>query len=96
MLLATDLADYLVLQGVPFREAHEVIGKIVAYCAREGRHLNELKVEELQRFSKAFDKKAMQGIDVMTALGKRQGIGAPSPENVRARLKHWRKVLSQA
>jgi argininosuccinate lyase len=95
MLLATDLADHLVLQGVPFREAHEVIGKIVAYCTREGRHLNELKPQELQQFSKAFDKKATEGLEVMIALGKRKGIGAPSPENVRARLKHWRKVLSQ-
>jgi argininosuccinate lyase len=95
MLLATDLADHLVLQGVPFRDAHEVIGKIVGYCAREGRHLDELKHEELQRFSKAFDKKATEGLNVMTALSKRKGVGAPSPENVRTRLKHWRKVLSQ-
>ncbi|MCE9518103.1 MAG: argininosuccinate lyase [Verrucomicrobia bacterium] len=94
MLLATDLADYLVNHGVPFREAHEVIGKIVAYSVKSKRALNEFSVEDYRKFSKAFGKDVGAVLKIDTALSKRKSAGAPSPANVAARLKHWRKQLS--
>jgi argininosuccinate lyase len=94
MLLATDLADWLVKQGVPFRQAHEIIGKLVAYSIAEGRGFGELKVSEYQRFWKGFNKSALDVLKLDVALAARQNPGAPSPKNIAAQLKRWRKVLS--
>jgi argininosuccinate lyase len=94
LLLATDLADYLVKRGVPFRQAHEVIGKLVAHCAKTGRGFGELAIDDYRKFSEAFGDDVCGVLKMDTALAARQGIGAPSPVNVQARLAHWRKVLS--
>jgi argininosuccinate lyase len=95
MLLATDLADYLVNHGVPFRDAHEVIGKIVAHSVKTKCALNDFTVEDFRKFSKAFGKDVLGVLKIDTALAKRKSAGAPSPANVSARLKHWRKILSR-
>ena len=95
MLLATDLADYLVNHGVPFREAHEVIGKIVAHSVKTQRPLNKFTADEFHQFSDAFEKDVTAVLKIDTALAKRKSAGAPSPANVSTRLKHWRKVLSR-
>lgn len=94
MLLATDLADYLVNHGVPFREAHEVIGKIVAHSVKTKRALNEFSAEDYRKFSKAFGKDVSAVLNIDAALSKRKSAGAPSPANVTARLKHWCKQLA--
>jgi len=94
MLLATDLADYLVNHGVHFRDAHEVVGRIVAHSVKTKRALNELDTNELRRFSKAFDKDVGAVWQIDSALSKRKSAGAPSPANIRARLRHWRKQLT--
>lgn len=94
LLLATDLADYLVRKGVPFREAHEIVGKLVGEAARTGTPLNELPPESFQQASIAFGDDVAQVFDIPTALAARKAPGAPSPANVRARLEHWGKVLS--
>jgi argininosuccinate lyase len=94
LLLATDLADYLVLRGVPFRHAHEVIGKLVAHCGQTGKTFLELSTADYREFSEAFDDSVSDLLKVDVALAARKGIGAPSPQNVATRLAHWRKVLS--
>src|SRR5262249_18587514 len=94
MLLATDLADHLVLLGVPFRDAHEVVGRIVAHSLKTGRPLDEVPLEELRRFSKKFGAEAGGILNLVMALAKRKAPGAPSSKNVAARLRHWRKVLT--
>jgi argininosuccinate lyase len=94
LLLATDLADYLVKQGVPFRQAHEVIGKLVAFSLTEKRGFAQLTLAEYQQFSSAFESDLFDCLTVETALAARQGIGAPSPKNVASQLAHWRSVLS--
>lgn len=95
LLLATDLADYLVLKGVPFRHAHEVIGKLVAHCGQTGKTFLELGTADYRQFSEAFDDSVHDLLKVEVALAARKGAGAPSPQNVAARLAHWRKVLSE-
>ncbi len=94
MLLATDLADYLVNHGVPFRQAHEVIGKLVAHSIAEQRGFAEMKLEEFQRFSPVFAADVMACLNLETALAARKGIGAPSPQNVKAQLARWRAALN--
>ena len=93
MLLATDIADYLVRIGVPFRQAHEIIGKLVAYSLRQKRGFAHLKIEEYRRFYKGFSRDVYDILKVDTALEARKGVGAPSPQNVKAQLKRWRKQL---
>ncbi|MFM2142531.1 MAG: argininosuccinate lyase [Verrucomicrobiota bacterium] len=94
MLLATDLADYLVNHGVPFRQAHEVIGKLVAYSISEQRGFGDLTLEEFRKFSTAFEADVLSCLNLETAMQARKGIGAPSPANVKAQLARWRETLT--
>src|SRR6266513_3144709 len=92
-LLATDLAEYLVKKGTPFREAHEIVGKIVAHSIGNGIPLNEVSLSKLKRFSPLFDSDVARVFDVSKALASRRAIGAPSPKNVAAQIKRWRSHL---
>jgi argininosuccinate lyase len=94
MLLATDLADYLVNHGVPFRSAHEVIGKLVAYSIAEKVAFADIPLAKYQEFSPAFEADLFACLNLETALAARKGIGAPSPQNVAAQIAHWKEALS--
>ena len=94
MLLATDLADYLVLRGVPFRQAHEIIGKSVALCVERGVTFRELSLEDFQKLSPNFDVDVFELLNVRKSIDARQAIGAPSTRNVGAQLQRWREKLS--
>jgi argininosuccinate lyase len=93
MLLATDLADYLVNRGVPFRKAHEVIGRAVALCGERKCELPELTLADYQALSPAFAEDLFAVFRLETAMAARKGIGAPSPENVERELAAWRARL---
>ncbi len=93
LLLATDLADYLVLRGVRFRQAHEVIGKSVALCVKRGATFRELSLEDFQKLSPAFDADVFGLLDVRKSIDSRQAIGAPSTRNVNAQLRRWNELL---
>jgi len=92
-LLATDLADYLVLKGVPFREAHEVLGKLTAYSLAEKRNFPDLTLEEYRQFSDVFESDLFKILNLKTALKARKAIGAPSPVNVGNQITRWQKRL---
>src|SRR6516162_1878367 len=92
-LLATDLVDYLVLQGLPFRQAHEVIGKLVAYTLEQQRTLRELTIDEFRKFSDRFGPDTFEVLDLDRAISRRTTIGAPSLENVAAELERWKSIL---
>ena len=94
MLLATDLADYLVNHGVPFRSAHEVIGKLVAYSIAEKVAFADIPLAKYQEFSPAFEADLFACLNLKTALAARKGIGAPSPQNVAAQIARWKEALS--
>ena len=93
MLLATDLADYLVNRGIPFRQAHEVIGKAVALCADKRCELPDLTLADYQALSPAFTADVFACLSVATSMNARQAIGAPSPQNVAAQLARWQAAL---
>ena len=92
-LLATDLAEYLVKKGAPFRKAHEIVGNLVAQAIKDGTKLNEVPPSKLRKFSPLFDADVADVFDVKRSLASRTATGAPSPENIRAQIKRWRKVL---
>lgn len=94
MLLATDLADYLVNHGVPFRSAHEVIGKLVAHSIAEKVAFADIPLAKYQEFSPAFEADLFACLNLETALAARKGIGAPSPQNVGAQIARWKEALS--
>jgi argininosuccinate lyase len=96
MLVATDLADFLVLQGLPFRQAHEAVGKLVALSLDRGVSLRELSVADFQAVSPLFGTEAASLLDARRSLAARTTEGAPSPVRVAERLSWWRQHLAAA
>ena len=94
MLLATDLADYLVRAGLPFRQAHEVVGKLVAHCIETGRSFPQLDLAAFQAYSPLFKADVFEALKLRPALDARRAVGAPSPANVRAQLERWQGLLA--
>jgi len=92
-LLATDVAEYLVKKGMPFREAHDLVGKIVADTIQKGTNLSTLKAAQLRKYSVLFDADLARLLDVRRSLAARTAIGAPSPQNVKGQIKRWQKAL---
>jgi argininosuccinate lyase len=81
--LATDVAEYLVLKGVPFRLAHQTVGKIVRYCLEEGKELESLTLEEWRGFSKVIDEKIYTVLDLKHSVDSRNSVGGTSLQQVR-------------
>jgi argininosuccinate lyase len=94
-LLATEAADYLVGRGVPFREAHEIVGKAVREAERRGQPWTTLPLEKLQTFSPAFGADLYSVLTVDAALARRRAPGGTAPETVRAALAGCRERLQQ-
>jgi argininosuccinate lyase len=92
-LLATDLAEYLVNKGLPFREAHEIVGQLVTESIKKGKKLNAIPVAQLKKLSAKFDVDVTRVFNVRRSLTARQAVGAPSPKNVKAQIARWRKEL---
>jgi argininosuccinate lyase len=93
-LLATDLVDYLVKKGMPFRQAHHVVGKVVALAEKTGKPLNQLTLAELQSVDKIFGRDALGVFDLKRAMAKRNLTGAPGTKEVAKQLARWREQLS--
>ncbi len=93
-LLATDLADYLVRKGLPFRHAHHAVGSLVALAERLGKRLDALTLAELRSIDKRFDADALRTFDLKRALARRKLTGAPGTSEVRKQLARWRKLLT--
>jgi argininosuccinate lyase len=92
-LLATDLAEYLVSRGVPFRAAHHAVGAVVALAERQGRPLNELATADVQRLHPGFGDDWASVFSVQRSLAARQGTGMPGPAQVGRQLARWAKRL---
>ena len=92
---ATDLADYLVLKGIPFRSAHEITGKIVSYCLVSKKNIDELSIDEFHSFSKEIDDDIYSFISLESCVNRRNTIGGPSETAVMESIKNGTEVLSQ-
>lgn len=94
MALATDLADYLVRQGMPFRDAHRVIGNLVAGALADGRALTDFSLAELQSHSEQFGEDALALLDVRHSLSLRNIEGGTGPQAVAEQLQKARRILA--
>jgi argininosuccinate lyase len=92
-LLATDLAEYLVRKGVPFRRAHHAVGALVAMSEQLGKRLDQLSLEQLQSADQHFGADAFELFDLSKALARRTLPGSPGPREVQKQLAKWRKIL---
>jgi argininosuccinate lyase len=90
---ATDLADYVVRNGVPFRDAHEIVGKAVAYGVKHHKDLSEMSLEELQGFSDAIKADVFDYLTLEGSVAARNHIGGTAPERVRAAAKMAKELL---
>ena len=91
--LATELADYLAEKGLPFREAHHVVGRLVRRLVEEGRALKDLTLEELQAHHPLFAEDALPLLRLETAIHRRRSYGGTAPEAVRERLEEAKKEV---
>ena len=94
LLLATDLADYLVKKGMPFRKAHHVVGAVVALAEKSRRPLNQLTVADLRVVDSAFAPDVKHVFDLKKAMARRTIVGTPGTKEVQRQLARWRKLLS--
>ncbi|MFT4577632.1 MAG: argininosuccinate lyase [Nitrospinales bacterium] len=94
-LTATDLADYLVLKGVPFRDAHEITGKTVAFCLEKDKTLTDLSLPELRKISKRFDKDVFEHIELNNSVDRKNVYGGTAKKQVRAQITRLTKKLKQ-
>jgi argininosuccinate lyase len=93
--LATDAAEYLVERGVPFREAHEAVGKAAAFATAQGRPMARLTAAEWKGFHPTFDEDVLRCFDARRSLARRDLPGAPAPRQVRRELARWEKALAK-
>src|SRR3989338_6706619 len=92
-LTATDVADYLVKRGIPFRDSHHIVGRIVAYCIKTLQDLEDLSIDEWRGFSKTFDKDIKNVISAEASVNSRKVRGGTALATVRKRLKEIEREM---
>lgn len=92
-MLATDIADYLVGKGLTFRNAHQIVGKLVSYAAKQGKGLGQLTIDEYRRLSPEFDHEVF-AITVEKSLAARKSYGGTAPPLVEKALIKARERLA--
>ena len=92
---ATDLADYLARKGVPFREAHHVVGSMVNYCIKHGKKLDDLTIEEYKQFNDKIEEDIRHEIALDICVKARKSYGGTAPEAVQHQLSVAREVLAR-
>jgi argininosuccinate lyase len=95
-LLATDLAEYLVNKGIPFRRAHHVVGALVSSAERLGKWLSQLTLAELQAAEKVFAPDVLKIFELKQAMDRRKITGSPGSAQVKRQLARWKKLLRHA
>ena len=93
---ATDCADYLVRKGVAFRDAHRVVGELVAHCLNENKALLDLTLDELKTFHPAFEQDVFDDLSMIACVEKRRIPGAPAPDMVQKAIDSARRKLEEA
>lgn len=91
--LATDIVDWLVLQNIPFREAHEITGSLIKYAVESKKKLNELTLAEYKNINPVFNEEVLELSQIDTALQRKKSAGSPNPKLVEEQIKQWRQKL---
>ncbi len=89
---ATDCADYLVKKGIPFRDAHKIVGELVRYCCDNNKRLDTLTIEEYKQYSAFFEEDILRIVDIPQLVKARKAIGGPAAQTVKTRLAEIRKI----
>ncbi len=92
---ATDLADYLVGRGLPFRESYKISGRIVARCIADGKTLETLPIETYREYCGLIDEGVYDAVDMEACVRRRVSYGGTSPESVRRQIKYVREMLGE-
>ena len=92
---ATDVADYLVKKGEAFRNAHEIVGKIVLYCIDENKAIDDLSLDEFKSFSPFFEEDVYKAIDLITCVEERSVMGGPSSSTVQSQISLLENFISE-
>jgi argininosuccinate lyase len=95
LLLATDLADWLVRKGVPFREAHHLVGAAVALAEKKKVPIHKIKIPDWKKISPVFDKSALEVFSLEKGLAGRNTHGSPNPRLVKQQLARWKTILAE-
>jgi len=93
-MLATEVADYLVTRGVPFRDAHAITGRLVRAALDQGRELTDFSLEELQAFSERIEKNLLARLTVTAAIDRKSQVGGTARTRVEQRIKDLERMLS--
>ena len=93
--LATDLANYLVRKGVPFREAHHIVGQIVSYLVNQDRQLESITLEELKRFSDLFDEDSLKILNPYYVADARNSYGGTAKNRILEQIKYWEEKIKE-
>lgn len=92
---ATDVADYLVKKGEAFRNAHEIVGKIVLYCIDENKAIDDLSLDEFKSFYPFFEEDVYKAIDLLTCVEERSVMGGPSSSSVQSQISLLENFISE-
>ena len=92
---ATDAADWLVKQGVPFRDAHAIIGQLVLYSINNNKNLDDLTLDEYKAVSDVFTEDIYKAIDLDTCVNTRTVAGGPSEEYIKSLIQLNKKVIDE-
>ncbi len=92
-ILATDLAEWLVLKGIPFRESHKIVGKVVKFAEDKNKKLNELQLDDLLNIHPVFEKSALDILKIKNALYRKVTQGSPNPDLVREQINKWKELI---
>lgn len=95
-LTATDIADYLVLKGVPFRSAHEITGKIVAYCLQSKKNLAEVSLAEFKKISPKFEEDVRDHISIESSMQRKASYGGTARKNVVQQIERLQKKIEES
>ena len=91
--LSTDLVDWLVLQGISFRESHRIVGELVKYLESSEKDFSKLTLEEMKKINPIFNEEALEYLNLEKSLGRKQSQGSPNPEMIKDQLKKWKSKL---
>ena len=92
---ATDAADYLVGKGIPFRDAHSIVGRLVLDCIDRGCALDDLPLDEFKKYSPAFEEDVYEAISMKTCVERRNTTGAPGPDAMREEIRRNQQYLAE-